>query len=371
MKILCLNYEFPPIGGGGSTVSFEIAKGYAMNGHDVDVVTMRYKDLPVYEEKNGIHIHRVRCLRSKKEICHPWEQLTYLVSARSFIKKLLKEKSYDVCHAHFIIPTGPLALWVKRKYGIPYMVTAHGSDVLGYNKRFAFLYPLLKRPWNRIVKNAAAVTAPSVFLSDKIREIAKNGKIMTISNGLDLSKFRPMKKEKRILVVARLFVNKGIQDFIDALKNVDLGDWMVDIVGEGPYRGSLEKRSAQSNLGNKVRFRGWIDNNSSEMKKLYGKASIFISASYFESFGQSVIEAISAGCYPLLSDIGGHRSIVNNDAFYFTPGNPAELRDKLQRLVRHGTGEFSIDIRRFSWENVIKAYEDAINETVNGTAGHD
>jgi len=49
MKILMLNYEFPPLGGGASPVSYEIAKGYAKLGHKVTVVTMGYKDLPKEE----------------------------------------------------------------------------------------------------------------------------------------------------------------------------------------------------------------------------------------------------------------------------------------------------------------------------------
>lgn len=43
LNILMLNYEFPPLGGGASPVSYEIAKGYARLGHSVDVVTMGYK----------------------------------------------------------------------------------------------------------------------------------------------------------------------------------------------------------------------------------------------------------------------------------------------------------------------------------------
>jgi len=51
-KILILNYEFPPLGGGASPVSYEIAKGYAKLGHKVSVVTMHYKGLPAEEEKD-------------------------------------------------------------------------------------------------------------------------------------------------------------------------------------------------------------------------------------------------------------------------------------------------------------------------------
>lgn len=50
-------------------------KGYVKLGHSVDVVTMGFKGLPNFEKKDGINIYRVPCWRTKKEICHPWEQL--------------------------------------------------------------------------------------------------------------------------------------------------------------------------------------------------------------------------------------------------------------------------------------------------------
>ena len=248
MNILFLNYEFPPLGGGASPVSLEIARGYVRYGHTVDVVTMSYKDLPDHEIIEGINVFRVKSLRSKKEICHPWEQLSYLISARKFLLRRMREVGYDISHTHFIIPTGVLAVWLKRKFGIPYVLTSHGSDVLGYNKRFAMLYPLLKRPWKRIVREAKYVTAPSDFLIDSIKNITTDGRFKTISNGLDLTRFKPMKKEKRILIVARLFMNKGIQDVLDALKGIEMSGWKVDIVGEGPYRNVLEQKVAENNL---------------------------------------------------------------------------------------------------------------------------
>jgi glycosyltransferase involved in cell wall biosynthesis len=362
MNILFLNYEFPPIGGGASPVSLEIARGYVSQGHTVDVLTMSYKDLPAHERVDGINIYRVKSLRSKKEICHPWEQLSYLLSAFRFLKRRLKNVHYDINHTHFIIPTGVLAVWLKRKYSLPYVVTSHGSDVLGYNKRFALLYPFLKKPWKTIIREAKCVTAPSDFLIDAIKKITTDGTFLTISNGLDLSRFRPMKKEKRILIVARLFENKGIQDVLDALVGIELRGWRVDIIGEGPYRGELERKITANNLSAIVRLLGWVDNSSTQMKELYGKAAIFISASYFESFGLTVLEALSAGCYPLISDIGGHRYILDNDRYFFEKGNIKDLRGKLSGLIRRVPGKHEVKLDRFSWKNIIKHYIELLEQ---------
>lgn len=52
LKILVLNKDFPPMGGGAAPASYEISKGYAKLGHKVDVVTMHFKGLPYFEKKD-------------------------------------------------------------------------------------------------------------------------------------------------------------------------------------------------------------------------------------------------------------------------------------------------------------------------------
>lgn len=358
MKILMLNYEFPPLGGGASPVSYEIAKGLAVKGHTVNVVTMGHKYLPDYEEVDGINVYRVKCLRSKKEICHPWEQLTYLISAYFFLKKHLKKNSYDINHTHFIIPTGVLSYWIKKKYGLSYIITSHGSDVLGYNKRFAKLYPFLIKPWKSIIKNALTVTTPSLFLQNEIKKITTDGVFQIIPNGIDAGKFKPMKKENRILIVARLFINKGVQDILDALKFITLDGWQVDVVGDGPYKEFLVNKCKKNNLEDKVIFHGWVDNKSQEMKDFYGKSSIFISASYFESFGLTVLEAMQAGCRCLVSDIDGYKQLDMPEDCYFRSKNIEDLKSKIKSFLFYD--DFSKHVtfsEKYEWKNIIMNYE--------------
>lgn len=352
-----LNYEFPPLGGGASPVSYELSKGYVKLGHKVDVVTMGFKGLPSYEKKDGINIYRVKCLRTKKEICHPWEQLTYLISAKKFLKKHLKNNSYDICHCHFIIPTGILALWVKKNFKIPYIVTSHGSDVLGYNTKriFKYIYPLVKSPWKKIISEAKYVITPSNFLKNKIKEITKKGKFLVIPNGIDSNKFRPMKKQNKILVVARLFENKGVQDILDALKELDLKGWQVDIVGEGPYRKFLENESKQNGLSKIVKFHGWVDNKSKKMKKLYGQAKIFISASWFENMSVVLLEAVASGCNVIASNVGGNPEVIKKENL-FEVSNVKELRIKINLYMRDKKIKTTRLDEKFDWNKIIKKY---------------
>ena len=224
MKILILNYEFPPLGGGASPVSYELAKGYAKLGHSVDVVTIGYKGLPNFEKKEGISFYRVKCLRSKKEISHPWEQLSYLVSAKKFLREHMKSHSYDICHCHFIIPTGGLALLLKKKFGLDYVVTAHGSDVPNYNPdRFKLLHKFTKPQLRKICKNAKLITSPSKYLASLIKEEIGDYGVEVIPNGVYVDKFKPKRKKNIILSTGRLLERKGFHYLIRAVSDKDCG----------------------------------------------------------------------------------------------------------------------------------------------------
>ncbi len=358
-QILLLNYEFPPLGGGGSPVAYEITKELSQTGqYDLDVVTMGYKNLPHYEEINPhFRIYRVSCWRSKKEICYPWEQATYLFSGFWQTWSLLRQKKYDLCYTHFIIPTGFLALIVKFFFKLDYIITSHGSDVLGYNPRFKKLYPFLQYPWKKILDHARLITSPTNFLKQEILKVHPSlspDKIAVIPNGIAAGKFLPLSKEKYILLVSRLTVNKGIQDFIEAIKDVDLKDWQVKIVGEGPYRPVLEKMVKEYNLSARITFLGWVDNQSQQMKELYGHAALFVLPSHFENMNVTLMEAMQAGCEVLATAVGGNPEITSSDNL-FPAQNPTALRAKLITRLDKINFHLASDTR-YNWKNIISSY---------------
>ena len=260
MNVLVLNYEYPPIGGGGGAVTKELCSKIVENGNNVTVVTMSYKDLSCEEVDCGIKIVRVKCWRRKKRVCYPWEQLTYCINAYRYIENNIDLKNIDFVHCHFIIPTGIVALGLKKKYNLKYIITAHGSDVIGHNKnRFKLLYKVVKPIWQKILKNANVITAPSQFLIDEIQENYSGGNIRLIPNGINVSEYRIDTKKKNIITLSRLQKSKGIQDLIEACIKLDLNGWIVEILGDGPYRKTLELMVKKNNLQNSVIFHGHID----------------------------------------------------------------------------------------------------------------
>lgn len=369
LNILVLNYEFPPIGGGAGVVSYDISKRLVEAGHRVDVITMGFANLPAYEERDGIQIYRVKCIRKKKAVCYPWEQFSYIISAIHFLRKHMKKNRYDINHTHFIIPTGPISYWLKRKYGLEYVITAHGSDVAGYNqKRFKALHKILIGPWRVIVRNAKEVVSPSLYLQDLLNKSGRGlKKYPIIPNGIDLETYLPLRvmpKNNHIIVMCRLQEAKNVQTVIRAFEmfvaQEGYGDWKLDILGDGPYKKNLEQLVKELGIEKKVYFHGWIPNRSDEQLKLLGNARIYVSASTFENCPMSVLEAIASGAYPLVSDIPAHRQILPERKCWFGVNDSSDLAKLFIESAKNVDMNVALDIEAYDWKKITHQYEEIL-----------
>lgn len=361
MKILMLNYEYPPVGGGGATITAQLCRHLAGLGHSVDAATMRWRDLPHEETVNGVRIFRFPSYRRRADICRTPEMATYLLGAWRPALALARRNSYDVIHAHFIVPTSPLARHIQQHTGIPYLVTCHGSDVPGYNPdRFGFQHKLLLPYWKKLVHSADALTSPSASLKHLMLRSCPDLNIHIVPNGYEPLCFdttRP--REKKILLCSRLLPRKGFQYVIEAVKNVSL-DWQVHIVGDGPFLETLQQMAAGSKTP--IVFHGWLDRSDSKFKDLYETSSIFVFPSEMENFPAVLLEAMSAGLAIITSTAGGCPEVVGNAGLLIEPKNPQAIHARLTELI--GNEEVRNRLAKqakersnlFSWDTVAQKY---------------
>lgn len=147
---------------------------------------------------------------------------------------------------------------------------------------------------------------------------------------VSVSEFKPSKKENIILFVGRysqLQQAKRQDVLVDAFKEGhdggNLQNWRLVLIGGTDVGGEEYARKIKADAqGYPINV---LENLPfSEVKKYYGKAKIFWSASGFgvdeasspekvEHFGISAVEAMAAGCVPLLYNAGGHKEIVTKD----------------------------------------------------------
>lgn len=329
MKILSLTYEYLPIGGGGSRVAAAINEELVRLGDEVAVLTSAMKDLAAEETVNGVVVHRTACVRRHRHYTTAAELVTTLWPAWRRAAELIRADRPEVIHTHFILPSGLLAWALSRRFRIPYVLTAHGSDVPGYNPdRFGLLHWLLRPVWRRILRGAAAVTSPSRFLARLMHLQGCPVPVQVLANGhWPLQPFGEQRRN-RILVVARMFPRKGIQHFIDAVSGMD-NDWEMVIAGDGPFRGELEARARR--VASRVRFVGFVSPET--LRMLYESSRILVFPSIQENFPMVLLEAMDAGCAIVTTNAEGCAEVVGDAGIVVPKGNPKGIRDALERLV--------------------------------------
>jgi glycosyltransferase involved in cell wall biosynthesis len=356
------------LGGGSSSVSYEIGKRYVANGHDVDVVTMSFEGLSDEESVDGMTVHRVPCLRRNVELSRIHELASYVHSAKRFLGKYLKHTRFDVNHTHFLLPTGIIARWIKSRFGLAYVISAHGSDVPGFNPdRFRlahrFTRPLLKS----IGSDADRIVAMSDYLAGLIRENVHDYSaehLIRIRNGIDTAKFRPTQKKNIILATGRLLPRKGFQHLIRAVSEEDIG-FELHICGDGPMWDELRHLAVTSKT--KVLFHGWLNNQSALYLDLLGSAAIYVLASERENSSIALLEAMSAGCATVTTTAAGCRETVGDAGILFRPGDSRELKQALCSLVSDEQLRLTLQQKaivrareNFDWNGIVAQYEDVL-----------
>jgi glycosyltransferase involved in cell wall biosynthesis len=331
-KILMLSYEFPPLGGGGAKVVSSLTSEMQKLKQPIDLVTMRSAGTQRTESRQGLAITRVPCIRTNPSVCYWYEMIPYIVLGSPYLLWKSRREQYRINHTHFIFPDGVMAWLLFRLTGLPYVITAHGSDVPGYNPdRFARLHRLLKPLWRTITSNAAAIICPSEHLEKLLLATNPAATTIVLPNGIDVNRFRPARERREsILVVTRMFERKGVQFLLEALAGWE-GHPEVNIVGDGPYLDVLKSLAKSRNV--QVKFLGLVDNKSARFKELIESSRYFVFTSSAENFPVVLLEAMAAGLAIVTTNDTGCAEAVGDAALLVPPGDAAAIRGALEKLI--------------------------------------
>lgn len=379
MNILIISHEYPPIGGGGANACLYLAKNYTALGHKVTVLTACFKELPREEEINNVHIVRVRALRKQEDKSTLAEMLTFLCSAWFKAGKMARREKYDVCQIFFGIPSGPVGLHLKKRYGIPYVVRFGGGDIPGAQKRFSFVYKILSPAIRGIWKNADALIANSTVLRQNAMQFEARYPIDIIPNGVDSDFFTRGKLKEdseetpkmagsgkdngeiNVLFVSRLIQGKGLQYIIPEMERVNTAcgrKVLLTIVGDGPYRGELERIMSESDAAQYVAFEG--KKNKKELYDYYSKADLFILPSESEGMPNVVLEAMAMGLPILMTPCGGSEELIADNGRIepierFVDALIEMCNDEQARICMGRQSE-ALARAKFSWQEKAKEY---------------
>jgi len=390
MKILQVSPKFHPFVASGSTrVAYNISKELVKRGHSVTVYTSNVRDKynrtePKVEESDGIKIYRFRSIgtiftREMKIFVTP-----------TIISSIRKElPSFDVIHLHeYRTFQNMIIHHFANKYGIPYVIQAHGSLPRIISKQgLKLIYDMLYG--YKILRDASKVIALTKTEAQQYRNMnVPCEKIEIIPNGIDLSeyadlppkgsfkrKFNIPEDKKMILYLGRIHRSKGIDLLIRAYaylnKNVNYNNTILVIAG--PNDGYLDKvKSLARFLGvsSSVLFTGFI----SKKDKLGAlvDADVFVTPS-FNGFPITFLEACATGTPIVTTTLGDVLEWVDGNVGYVTLPSYRDLAkaiytiisdDKLQR--KFSANCIKIVKKKFSIEKVVynleKVYEKIVED---------
>jgi glycosyltransferase involved in cell wall biosynthesis len=133
----------------------------------------------------------------------------------------------------------------------------------------------------------------------------------------------------KFLFVGRLSPKKGLQVALKALSDVR-GEWILDVVGDGPMRAELELLSRKLNLDDKVCFWGFRD----DADEWLARCSCFLFPSLEEGMGMTLMRAMQMGVPVLASDLPPVRELCLNPETLLTPGDEESWRKGIEDMLR-------------------------------------
>ena len=339
MKILMLNYEFPPIGGGTGQEHLAILKQLACrNDLFADVVTSSpTPGLVVEKLSDNITIYKVGVHKKNLHYWRKIEVVEWLFMAGRQYRLLLSQNRYDLVHIFSAMPTGLLC---RKDLDItPYIISLCGSDVPGQHNRLQLEYKLTAPLSRRLWKKASAIVALSDGLKKRAIEFIPSVNIDIISNGVDLSRFYPVPNkvlsgELKLLTVGRLSATKRIDMLIEAVDilNKKGGPVRLTIAGGGKLESELEGLIEQKGLSNVVRLTGRID--PQQMPEVYRQHDMFVSASYQEGMSNAMVESIASGLPIITTRCEGVEELIGDNGIVVEDATAGALAEAINNLAQ-------------------------------------
>lgn len=376
MRILIINSEYPPIGGGAGNASANLARCFANSGHQVAVVTARFGDSPVLEETGGLAVHRISAFRHRQDRSGPLEQLTFFIAASLRVPGLVHKFRPQSILAFFGVPSGAVAWMLHKRYQIPYVVSLRGGDVPGFRPYDFRLYHRLIAPLLRVIwKAAGAVVANSRGLQHLAQNFDSSVDISIIPNGVDAAEYEDHQRAwspPRLLSVGRVVYQKGLDLALEALAGLRDLEWSWSIAGDGSQAPFLHERTRQLGLEDRVHFLGWQQRE--QLTTCYREANIFLFPSRHEGMPNAVLEAMASGLPVVATRIAGNEELVLDGVTgkLVNAEDVLALKGSLHQLMidpglreRMGLAARLRVERYYSWESAANEYLKILQQPLN------
>jgi phosphatidylinositol alpha 1,6-mannosyltransferase len=252
------------------------------------------------------------------------------------VKRILAEYAPDVVHLASPFVLGWRAAQAAHQLGIP-SVAIYQTEVPSYAARYGV--PFLENwAWNRVENIhllATRTLVPSTFALNQLRGRGIP-RVQMWRRGVDTARFSPEKRddgwrasvtpggERIIGYVGRLAVEKQVED-LAALAGIP--NTKLVVVGDGPQRAALEAALPGA------AFTGFLGGD--ELPRAVASFDLFVHPGEFETFCQTIQEAMASGVPVVATGRGGPLDLVENSrtGWLYEPGDLSAMRARVQDLI--------------------------------------
>lgn len=306
MLIVHIVRQFYPGVGGLENHVLDLARAQVAAGHDVRVVTLNriFSDpaqtiLAASDHVEGIQIYRIPYAGSKR---YPiaLSVLRYLEGA-------------DIAHVHAIDFFFDFLAWTKPLHRRTLIATTHGGF---FHTSYA---AGLKRLWFNTITRASswfydAIIACSSSDYERFSSLGRD-RLVWIEDGVNTDKFRDAGSpefRKSILWIGRFSSNKRLDRLVSFVQALAAGDseWKLTIAGRPDDLSVADVEALVSEAGLNGSVAVLESPPDAELRQAVRDSSFIASSSDYEGFGMTAVEGLSAGLFPLLSDIPPYRRLV-------------------------------------------------------------
>lgn len=335
-----------------------------------------------YNEEKGVSTTIVYYKKVKSKLPFVSSFLKYLRTKKAylkgynFIKQTKKIQHFDITHCNVTYPGGYFALYLKKKEGIPYVVSEHWTAFLPYRNEFKSFNFLQKKVIKDVVKNANLMLPVSEHLAKSMDKLGLKQKFIVVPNVVETNIF-DLKSKVKVEVVDILHVStvddnqKNILGIFRALKEVSnlRQDFRLTIVSDGDIEAAKELLNQSGLDANFVVFEG--TKTTEEIVKYYQAADFFLLFSNYENLPCVVVESMSCGLPIVSSAIAGIPEHINEtNGILVEAKNESQLKDAILNMLdsyntydRERIREYAI--KHFDYSSVGKQFLEVYKEVLS------
>jgi glycosyltransferase involved in cell wall biosynthesis len=331
-------------GGGAERRADAVTRRLAANGHRVTVLSGKTDpDLSSETEDAGREIRHVTCV---PDIAFATPTLGFYLARYLFafaslpaLVALLWRRDVDVLVEN-MTPYPTFAVLVARLFDVPVVAVQHEF----FDRSCYDIYDPLTATIQLALQNVHRLFAydrlvvPTAHVRQQFVEYGvPPDRIEVIPNGVDATALDHPDIDPepgRLLTLGRLIRRKEVETILRAVRRLreEGHEIELDIAGDGPDRDRLESIAERLDLGDAVRFHGYVDDDGKV--ELLNRADVFVIASRQEGFGLVVLEAMAAGTPVVARHLPVYEEFfVDGDHGRLVAAGPEALADGIDDLL--------------------------------------